>query len=347
MDEETRFDGPEPKNGIGKSGLRAAFVALTCFVLVVTMAVAMAFNKDVDPSLGNGPGTEDVGDLGPGGTTDNPGGTTETPGDTTQNPEQDVVRELTEDEKKEALFREMFGEGVVEFEKEMLLVDNNSTMEIDGKEVDAVKLILEGFVTLEDGSKDFRVVSSSVQKTEENKDLTADELALHIFDQSKSTLQVKNDSLVGEFELADEVLINKIAGSRVLLDAVRGDDGQIDEDEHRRYDSYRDNLCDATGYDSARHNVHISNFNIDIVDNRGNAEFVTLYSIHDLEGKIIGYYESRMPVEGRFLEDSLHTELLPGIKFDLKPHTTIVEVDSKGVPLDQNATIETSAEVSR
>lgn len=347
MDEETRFDGPDPKSGIGKSGLRAAFVALTCLVLIVTLSVAMAFNKDVEPSLGNGPGTEDVGDLNPGGTTETPGETTQNPGETTQNPEQDVVRELTEDEKRDVIFEEMFGEGIVAFEDEMLLIDNNATMEIDGQEVDAVKLILEGFVMLEDGTEDFRIVSASVQKTAENENMTAKELALYIYNQSKSTLEMKNDDIVGSFELGDNVLTNKIAGTRVLLDAVRGEDGQISEEEHARYDSYRDNLCEATGFDSAKHNVHISSFNIDVVDNRGNVEFVTLYSIHDLDGKLLGYYESNMPVEGRFLEESLQNEVLSGTAFDLKPFMTIKAVDSKGVALDQNATIETSAEVSR
>ena len=116
-DEIERYDTPKPKNGIGKSGIVAIVISVACFLAATIGGIQMALSGQgdepaKDPTYSEESSNPTNPEQGETTTPTNPeqGETTNPGGDTTK-PEEDVVRDLTEEEKKDIVIQAMLGEG--------------------------------------------------------------------------------------------------------------------------------------------------------------------------------------------------------------------------------------------
>lgn len=339
-DEIERYDTPKPKNGIGKSGIVAIVISVACFLAVTIGGIQMALSGQVDepekdPTYSEETTTPTNPEQGETTTPTNPeqGETTNPGGDTTTTPEEDVVRELTDDEKADVVFVTMFGDGYVDYEAYTAMVNDDCVIEKDGQEVEAIKLIYEAKLTKEDGTVDYRVVSAAVEKNAENKNMTPDELAVYIFNKGESTLVVKNDEYTGGFAFSEDTVTNGVEGSKSLRDSVK-DGKTVTDDGYTKIDCLRENLCNAAGKDADRHNAIVTDFFEQTVNEKGDVEFVLMFQVYSLDGKLVGHYMTVFASDAQFADVVKNEEILSGTNWKFSDVADTIQVDRNGMAID-------------
>jgi hypothetical protein len=333
QNEDNRFSSPNPKNGIGRSSLAAIAVCLICIVAITVGGIKMALTGETnlpekEPTY-SGEVFDPTDPSGPGETTEptDPSG----PGTSTET--EDVVRELTEAEKADILFKDMFKEFGKEAEKCNTYVNNDCVIEVDGQEVEAIKLMYEAKITREDGLVDYRIVSIATEKTEENKDMSANELAVLLFDQGESNMVVKNDVIEGEFELGEDVIVNNLEGSKALRDNVK-DGKTITNKAYEKLDFLRKNLCDAAGSNHTKYKSVVTDFYERDINAEGDMEYIIMFDVYDLDGKLVKRCKTTFACDAEFRDSTLHDEILSGSKWDFSLVAETVQVDRNGNTLE-------------
>ena len=338
-DEIKRYDTPKPRNGIGKSGVLAIVISVACFLAATIGGIQMALSGQgdepaKDPTYSEESSNPTNPEQGETTTPTNPeqGETTNPGGDTTK-PEEDVVRDLTEEEKKDIVIQAMLGEGYIEYEGYTSMVNSDCVIEIDGQEVEGIKLIYEAKVTREDGLVDHRVVSAAVEKNAENENMTPDELAVYIYNKGTSSLVVKNDEYEGTFVFGEDTVTKSIEGSKSLRDSVK-DGKTVTEDGYNKIDCLRENLCNAAGKDADRHNAIVTDFFEQTVNDKGDVEFVLMYQIYSLDGKLVGHYMTVFASDAEFAEVVKNEEILSGTNWKFSDVADTIQVDRNGMAID-------------
>ena len=336
-----RYDTPNPRNGIGKSGIAAVAIAIACAITITLGSLAMIFHKEPEQPLPTPPGQTDVdpGVTDPGvtdpGVTD-PGVTDpgENPGGSDINKEES--RELNVAEKIAVVQTQMFG---VDYDSIDLLkeyVNDECFMEIDGQDVEAIKVIYEAAITKQNGTVDYRTVSATTPINETNQNMDASELATYLFDTANTDMVVKGDYIHGEFEF-NNTAINRVEGSRTVRETVKSG-SVVDAEGYARIECLRDNLCVAAGYNTNDYDVIVTDLFERDVNNRGDVEFVIGYDVYDEFGCVIAHHVSVIPSDAKFKETVLQDEILSGTRYDMSDIiTSTVEVDRNGNPLTVSA----------
>jgi hypothetical protein len=328
-----RYSDPKPRNGIGKSGVAAVAICVICAVAMTFSSIAMILKGAPDNPEPTPPGQTETT---PGTTppdiddpvVDGPGGT-ET--------EKDVIRELTLEEKCEVVGFNMFGEGYTSIEALKVFVNDECSMELDGKEVEAIKLIAEAKLTRANGEVDYRMASISTPINEENKNMDALELSEYLFDNGNTNMKYNETQkrFEGSFEFGEQTKQNRLEGSVAVREDLKN--GKVlDQNGYKTLEALRDNLCRAVGFDVGECDVIITDFIEREVNAKGDVEFVIRYDVYDETGCVAYHYESIIESDAMFRDKVKEDEIYSTSEYDMNliiSQTT--EVDRYGKPLNQ------------
>lgn len=342
-EDNNRYSDPKPRNGIGKSGFAALTICILCTVVMTVSGLTMLFNKEpVNPGTtppgqtDTNPGIETPGTETPG--TETPG--TETPG--TDNPGgsdvvQDVIRELTAEEKYEVVVSKMFGQGYTSIEVLNQLVNDECFIEVDGQEIEAIKVIIDAKTEGQRGT-DYMTISAVTPLTEENQNMNAYELIEYLFDSGIGNMQYNETQkqFEGTFDFAEQTAVG-LEGSRAVREDVRN--GKVvDADGYNKIECLRENLCVAAGYNTQDYKVIITDMIEREINAKGDVEFVIRYDVYDETGCVMAHHESIIESDAKFRETVKADEIYSGTRYDMSTIISkTVELDRNGNPLTQNS----------